>query len=86
MSALTELRKQAGSCTACELYAGATQTVFGAGRLGASIVLAGEQPGTRRIATCALRASDERQDEMFDGLVADLELAARSAGWPSKSG
>ena len=42
---LTELREQAASCTACELYAGATQTVFGAGREGASIVLAGEQPG-----------------------------------------
>lgn len=47
MSELNELRKQAADCTACELHAVGTQTVFGAGREGASIVLAGEQPGDK---------------------------------------
>jgi uracil-DNA glycosylase len=32
-------------CTACELYADATQTVFGSGRTGAAMMLIGEQPG-----------------------------------------
>jgi DNA polymerase len=41
------LRRQAAECTACELYADATQTVFGAGHLGASMMLIGEQPGDR---------------------------------------
>jgi DNA polymerase len=40
-----ELRDEATSCTRCDLYARATQTVFGEGRPGASIVLVGEQPG-----------------------------------------
>jgi DNA polymerase len=44
---LAELRRDAAGCTACELYADATQTVFGAGRTGASMVLIGEQPGDR---------------------------------------
>ena len=29
--------------------------------------------------SAVLRVPDERRDEMFDGLVADLELAGRSA-------
>ncbi|MDQ3989683.1 MAG: UdgX family uracil-DNA binding protein [Actinomycetota bacterium] len=45
MDDLDDLRRKAAGCTACELYADATQTVFGAGRAGARIVLAGEQPG-----------------------------------------
>jgi DNA polymerase len=32
-------------CQGCELYAGATQTVFGEGNLAAHVVLVGEQPG-----------------------------------------
>ena len=44
---LDELRRRAAGCTACELYADATQTVFGSGRAGARIVLAGEQPGDK---------------------------------------
>jgi uracil-DNA glycosylase family protein len=47
MSDLAELRRKAAGCTACELYADATQTVFGAGPPGASTVLVGEQPGDR---------------------------------------
>jgi len=45
MPELAELRRDAAECTACELYAGATQTVFGSGHTGASMVLVGEQPG-----------------------------------------
>ncbi len=55
MSELIELRKQAANCTACELYAGVNRMAFGAGRQGASIVLGGEQSGTRRIAGAAAR-------------------------------
>ena len=47
MDELDELRRKAAGCTACELYADATQTVFGSGRAGARIVLAGEQPGDK---------------------------------------
>jgi uracil-DNA glycosylase len=34
-------------CRGCDLYAGATQTVFGEGPAGAEIMLIGEQPGDR---------------------------------------
>lgn len=47
MEELDALRRRAAGCTACELYADATQTVFGEGRPGARILLAGEQPGDR---------------------------------------
>jgi uracil-DNA glycosylase len=39
------VRAQAGECRACPLWQGATQTVFGEGPGGASIMLVGEQPG-----------------------------------------
>jgi uracil-DNA glycosylase len=42
---LTGLRKAAASCTGCDLYKHATQTVFGAGPANARIMLVGEQPG-----------------------------------------
>jgi DNA polymerase len=42
---LAALRKAAVGCRGCDLYARATQTVFGAGARGARIVLVGEQPG-----------------------------------------
>jgi uracil-DNA glycosylase len=44
---LEELRVEASSCTACELYAHATQTVFGEGPPSARVVMIGEQPGDR---------------------------------------
>jgi len=40
-----ELREEAARCTRCDLYQRATQTVFGEGKAGASIMLLGEQPG-----------------------------------------
>jgi DNA polymerase len=42
---LDDLRRTAASCTACDLYKHATQTVFGEGFPRAEIVLVGEQPG-----------------------------------------
>lgn len=42
---LTALRQAAGSCRGCELYADATQIVFGAGRASARLLFVGEQPG-----------------------------------------
>ena len=41
------LREEAATCTRCELYQCATQTVFGEGPLDASIIFVGEQPGDR---------------------------------------
>jgi DNA polymerase len=71
MPELSELRKQATSCTACELYAGATQTVFGAGREGAPIMLAGEQPGDQ----------EDRQGQPFVGPAGKLlDQALQRAG------
>ncbi|HKA03775.1 MAG TPA: UdgX family uracil-DNA binding protein [Acidimicrobiales bacterium] len=45
--ALEEARAAASTCTACDLYRRATQTVFGEGRVGARLTLVGEQPGDR---------------------------------------
>ena len=42
---LETLRKASLGCRGCELYKRGTQTVFGAGRAGAAIMLVGEQPG-----------------------------------------
>lgn len=42
---LEAVRLQARSCTNCDLYANATQTVFGEGPAGATMLLVGEQPG-----------------------------------------
>ena len=44
---LEELRRIAAGCTACDLHARATQTVFGEGPATASVMLIGEQPGDR---------------------------------------
>src|SRR5690349_16639554 len=40
-------RAQAARCTGCDLYARATQTVFGEGRARSPLMLVGEQPGDR---------------------------------------
>ena len=44
-SSLKELAEAAKKCTACHLYKHATQTVFGEGPKGATLMLLGEQPG-----------------------------------------
>jgi uracil-DNA glycosylase family protein len=44
-ASLRALAAAAAECRGCELYERATQTVFGAGRAHARVVLVGEQPG-----------------------------------------
>jgi uracil-DNA glycosylase len=44
-SSLATLKSAAKACTACHLYKHATQTVFGEGAKGATLMLLGEQPG-----------------------------------------
>ena len=44
---LDALRAEAASCTRCDLYANATQTVFGEGPASADVMLVGEQPGDK---------------------------------------
>jgi DNA polymerase len=44
-SSLAEVLAAAKTCTACHLYERATQTVFGEGHKGATMMLVGEQPG-----------------------------------------
>src|SRR5260370_24476559 len=44
-SSLSTVREAAQNCTACHLYKGATQTVFGEGPKRSSIMLVDEQPG-----------------------------------------
>ena len=44
-TALKALAREAANCTRCPLYRHATQTVFGEGPIGVSLMLVGEQPG-----------------------------------------
>jgi uracil-DNA glycosylase family protein len=44
-SSLATLKSASKTCTACHLFKHATQTVFGEGRKGATLMLLGEQPG-----------------------------------------
>jgi DNA polymerase len=44
---LPKLRDAVQECRACDLWAGATQAVFGEGPASAQVVLVGEQPGDR---------------------------------------
>lgn len=43
--AIDALAAEASSCTRCDLYKNATQTVFGEGPADAALMLIGEQPG-----------------------------------------
>ena len=44
-SSLEDVKRAAATCTRCDLYKNATQTVFGEGSPDAELVLVGEQPG-----------------------------------------
>ena len=44
-SSIATLKSAAKTCTACHLFKHATQTVFGEGSKGATLMLLGEQPG-----------------------------------------
>lgn len=68
---LRELKKQARTCQMCPLWRKATQTVFGAGRARATIMLIGEQPG----------AQEDEQGEPFVGPAGKLlDRALKEAG------
>ena len=78
MTSWQELRDEAASCTRCDLYQRATQTVFGEGQTAASIALIGEQPGDQedkrghpfvgpagRILDRALDEADINRDDLY---------------------
>jgi uracil-DNA glycosylase family protein len=44
---LASLRERVQSCTACDLYKGTTQAVFGEGLVRSEVMFVGEQPGDR---------------------------------------
>jgi DNA polymerase len=54
---LASTRRRAASCTDCDLYENATQTVFGSGHAGARLMLVGEGPGDE----------EDREGEAFVG-------------------
>jgi DNA polymerase len=67
------LREAAAGCRACPLWRNATQTVFGAGRARAPVMLIGEVPGDR----------EDRQGKPFVGPAgALLDKALAEAGIP----
>ncbi len=68
---LDDLRGLASTCTACDLYANATRTVFGEGSRAAPLMLVGEQPGDQ----------EDRQGRPFVGPAgAVLRSALAEAG------
>jgi uracil-DNA glycosylase family protein len=71
MTSLMQLRTEAARCTRCELYANATQTVFGEGPRRARVMMVGEQPGDQ----------EDRQGRPFVGPAGQLlERALAAAG------
>jgi DNA polymerase len=65
------LRAAAADCRGCELWEGATQVVFSAGPVGASLMLVGEQPGDR----------EDRESQPFVGPAGRiLDQALEDAG------
>jgi uracil-DNA glycosylase len=75
---LPVLADEAAGCTACDLYAHATQVVFGEGPAHAPLLLVGEQPGDQedkqghpfvgpagRILDTALEAASIRRDDVY---------------------
>lgn len=68
---LEEVCADASACRACPLWQGATQTVFGEGRVGAAVMLVGEVPGDR----------EDREGHPFVGPAGRLlDRALRDAG------
>src|SRR4051794_21684339 len=68
---LPVLREAVQTCRGCDLYAHATQAVFGEGPESASIVMIGEQPGDE----------EDRQGKLFVGPAGRiLDRALEEAG------
>jgi DNA polymerase len=74
---LAALRREAAGCTACDLYRHATQTVFGEGPVGASVMLVGEQPGD--IEDVAGRPFVGPAGKLLDRALADAGMARDDA-------
>jgi DNA polymerase len=73
---LLELGSAAESCTRCELYKSATQTVFGHGPSSAHLVLVGEQPGDQEDLQGAPFVGPA--GEVLDRALAEIGLDRRS--------
>jgi uracil-DNA glycosylase family protein len=70
-TAWQQIRDEAMSCTRCDLYKHATQTIFGEGPLDAKLMLVGEQPGDQ----------EDRQGRPFVGPAGQLlDRALEKAG------
>jgi uracil-DNA glycosylase len=68
---LSTLRDASSSCTGCDIYKNATQTVFGEGPQTATVILVGEQPGDQ----------EDRAGHPFVGPAGQLlDKALREAG------
>jgi uracil-DNA glycosylase family protein len=84
---LPKLREAAQSCTACELYKGATQAVLGEGPAKARAMFVGEQPGDREdieghpfvgpAGRLLDRAGVERSDVYITNVVKHFRFRAR---------
>lgn len=64
---LEALRQEAKSCTRCDLYKTATQTVFGEGAENARVVFVGEQPGDR----------EDLAGQLFDSILEEVGIDRR---------
>ena len=90
-ASLSALRAAAASCTACPLYANATQTVFGEGPASAALMLVGETPGDREdlagqpfvgpagalLDRCLEEAGIERRDAYVTNVVKHFKWTPR---------
>jgi DNA polymerase len=73
---LDTVAEAASDCTRCDLYKRATQMVFGEGRVGAAVMLVGEQPGDQ----------EDRAGQPFVGPAGRLlDAALEDAGIASGS-
>jgi uracil-DNA glycosylase family protein len=75
-AALAALSEATNRCRECPLGAGATQSVIGEGRLGARLMLVGEQPGDQ----------EDLQGRPFVGPAGQLlDRALGALGWPREA-
>ena len=75
-AALAALSEATNRCRECPLGAGATQSVVGEGRLGARLMLVGEQPGDQ----------EDLQGRPFVGPAGQLlDRALAALGWPREA-
>src|ERR1700742_90513 len=69
---LAKVATEAKACTRCPLYKNATQTVFGEGKVGARLILVGEQPGDQE--DLAGRPFVGPAGKMFDRAAAEAGI------------